>query len=147
MLSGTPRSLGQGHRGTVGVWGGRQGGGGEGSGREAAEAREARGQARPTLCQTRESCRAFPAGAWLVVPAIMELSSQGCRAHSSREETEAQRRDSVTCWRSPAWQQPAKASGLSKQGQGVRLCCWEPQEGSQKSTRPAFPFPRKQKAV
>lgn len=31
----------------------------------------------PTPCQTRESCRAFPAGAWLVVPANMELSSQG----------------------------------------------------------------------
>lgn len=43
----------------------------------AAQTREARGHAMPTLCQTRDSCRAFPASAQLVVPTRMELTSQG----------------------------------------------------------------------
>lgn len=73
----------------------------------------------PTLCQTCESFRAFPAWAWLVVPARMWSSpARDGRACSSREETEAPRRDGATCWRSPAWQLLAKASG-SPQGPGI----------------------------
>lgn len=96
---------------------GSQGGGGEGSGRETAQARGARGPAMPTLCQIRDSCRASPESAWLVAPASMELTGQGWRAHSSREETKAWREDSTACRRSPAGGQLAKASG-SKQDQG-----------------------------
>lgn len=72
-----PKFHGAGAQGCWGGAGGHQGGGGEGNKREAADIREAGGQAKPTLCQTRESCRAFPAEAWLVVPATMELSSLG----------------------------------------------------------------------
>lgn len=92
----------------------------------------------PILCQTRDSCRAFPQLAWPVVPASMELTGQGCQGPLFKGRNQGSERG----------QQPARGHrhagswprlpALLKSGAPARSC-WEPQEGPQK--------PRKQRAA